>query len=331
MARHAAVSISTVSLVVNNKGRVSDELRNRVLDAIQVLGYRPNALARSLKSRKSRVIGLVIPDIVNPFFPLMVRGVEDAAAKYGYSVVLSNSDGKTAEEIRQLRLFDEMRVDGIIYTPLGPFEEPLRALGDMAIPHVILDRRLDDYPIATVSVNNVRGAYLATSHMIRNGRKRILFLSGPPSLYAPSTDRQEGYRLALEQNGLPFTSELVVYGNLSFESGQREITAALEGGVEFDAVFAANDLMALGSMVVLAKKGFDIPGSMEVVGYDDILLASLLTPGLTTVRQPAYQMGSEAVKLVLRTIHSKQTAIASRVFEPELVIRQSSPEKMKIS
>jgi LacI family transcriptional regulator len=324
VAKHAGVSISTVSLAINKKERVSEELREKVIKAIDELNYRPNGLARSLKSKKSKVIGLIIPDIVNPFFPLMVRGVGDTAKLFGYNIILCNTDGEVKEEATFLRLFEEKCVDGIIFTCSGRIKKSLSLLNEISIPKVILDRRLDDLSIPTVTVDNAKGAYLATGHLIRKGKQRILFISGPDQLQS-SLDRLDGYRQALTENKLNVDPELITYGDFSFEGGQKALKDAIANQIRFDAVFGANDMMTLGAMMVLSESGIDIPGGIEVVGYDDIMLASLFKPALTTVRQPAYEMGCEAVKMILRAIHSKKTSISSKVFEPQLIIRESSP------
>lgn len=324
MAKHAGVSISTVSLAINKKERVSEELRQKVTRAIDELNYRPNGLARGLKSKKSKVIGLIIPDIVNPFFPLMVRGVGDTAKRYGYNIILCNTDGEVKEEATFLRLFEEKCVDGIIFTCAGRIKKSLSLLNELSIPKVILDRRLDDLSIPTVTVDNTKGAYIATSHLIRNGKQKILFISGPDQLQS-SLDRLNGYKQALAENQLPVKPELITYGDFSFESGQKALKDVIASQISFDAVFGANDMMTLGAIMVLSELGMDIPDQIEVVGYDDILLASLFKPALTTVRQPAYEMGAEAVKMVLRAMNSKKEFVASKVFEPQLIVRESSP------
>jgi LacI family transcriptional regulator len=324
VAKHAGVSISTVSLAINKKERVSEELRQKVIKAIDELNYRPNGLARSLKSKKSKVIGLIIPDIVNPFFPLMVRGVGDTAKRFGYNIILCNTDGEVKEEATFLRLFEEKCVDGIIFTCSGRIKKSLSLLNELSIPKVILDRRLDDLSISTVTVDNTKGAYIATSHLIRNGRRKILFISGPDQLQS-SLDRLNGYKQALAENQIPVKPELITYGDFSFESGQKTLKDIIASQTSFDAVFGANDMMTLGAIMVLSEFGMDIPGQIEVVGYDDILLASLFKPALTTVRQPAYEMGAEAVKMILRAINSKKEFVTSKVFEPQLVVRESSP------
>lgn len=281
-------------------------------------------MARSLKNKKSKVIGLIIPDIVNPFFPLMVRGVEDTAKRYGYIIILCNTDGKAEEEATYLRLFEEKCVDGFIFTSSGRIKKSLSLLKELAIPKIILDRRLDDLSIPTVTVDNIQGAYLATTHLINNGKRRILFISGPEELQS-SLDRRSGYQQALRENEIMVQPELITYGDFTFESGQKAVRDVITKGISFDAIFGANDMMALGAMTVLLELGMAIPHQIEVVGYDDIYLSSLFKPALTTIKQPAYEMGREAVKMVLRSINSKKITVTSKVFRPQLIIRESSP------
>lgn len=322
VAKKAGVSISTASLVINNKEGVSDRLRAKVLEAIEELDYRPNAIARALKSKKSKVLGLIIPDIVNPFFPLVVRGVEDAAMRYGYMLLLGNTDGKVEEEARYLELFIEKCVDGMIFIPASNFKKNIRLFQESAIPKVVIDRALEGSGLPTVMTDNITGSYLATKHLLTNGRRRILFISGPQGLQA-SQDRYRGYKKALAEFGQD--EELVENGDYTFESGKKVMERVLNNKLSFDAVFGANDLMALGAMVVLSENKIKIPQDVEVVGYDNILFSSLSKPTLTTVEQPAYEMGYEATKLVLRQIHRKEQLSECKLLEPKLIIRESSP------
>lgn len=322
VAKKAGVSISTISLVINNKEGVSDELKAKALSAIKELDYHPNAMARALKSRRSKVLGLIIPDIVNPFFPLVVRGVEDAAKRYGYTLILGNTDGKMEEEARYLELFVEKCVDGMIFIPASNFKKNIRKFQNTNIPKVVIDRALEGLGLPTIMTDNITGSYLATKHLLANGRRRILFISGPQDLQA-SQDRYKGYIKALQEYGLD--EELVEAGDFTFESGKRVAEKVIKNNLSFDAVFGANDMMALGATVVLTDCKIRIPQEVEVVGYDNIIFSSLSKPTLTTVEQPAYEMGFEAAKLILRQIHSKKVISVCKLLEPKLIIRESSP------
>lgn len=323
VAQKAGVAISTVSLVVNNQDGVSDDLRAKVLSAIEELGYRPNRIAQSLKTNKSQVLGLIIPDITNPFFPAVVRGVTDTASRYGYSILLANSDGKVEEERNYLHLFADTNVDGIIFTTSLKLKDNLQLLQELPIPKVVLDRYLGPFNIPTVTIDNIAGGYLAATHLLQNGVKRILIICGPQG-YQSSIDRLTGYQKALEDYGLPIDPELIVFGDFTLAGGQQVICQALETALDFDAVFATNDLMALGALVELANQGVRVPEDIQVVGYDDIPLAGLFQPSLTTIRQPAYEMGHEAVRTVLRGIGNTNKTPPAKVLSPELVIRHST-------
>lgn len=324
MARRAQVSISTASLVINNKGGVSDELRKRVWEAVEALGFRPNAIARGLKTKESLVLGLIIPDIANPFFPLIVRGVEDAAAAHGYTVILGNTDGEVLKEQQYLDHFVERRVDGLILIPASNCEEMLSFYQELELPKVIIDRPIEGLDVPIVMTDNVRGAYMATNHLLNRGRRRILFISGPRDLGA-SVDRRVGYLQALREFGI--TDEWIRYGEFSFQSG-REIASTAYTNLSFDGLFCANDLIALGAIQSLIARGVKIPQQVEVVGYDNIFFAEFSSPSLTTIEQPAYKMGTEAVKVILDGIRNSSSAEMSvKLLEPRLIIRSSSPEK----
>jgi LacI family transcriptional regulator len=186
-----------------------------------------------------------------------------------------------------------------------------------------LDRRLPDKKISTVTTDNAKGGRLAVEHLLAKGRKHILFISGPEQVVS-SEERYQGYTQALHTAGLPVSQRLRVYGDFSYESGFAAVQSLLKDTVEIDGIFAANDLMAIGAIEALQESGFNVPEQISVVGYDDIQMASLYKPRLTTIRQPIYQMGSQAVKLIMRGIHSTRHKCDEYLCEPELVIRQSS-------
>ncbi|MGI6565851.1 MAG: LacI family DNA-binding transcriptional regulator [Limnochordia bacterium] len=323
VAREAGVAVSTVSLVVNNREGVSDELRAKVLKAVEKLGYRPNRIARSLKTDKSHVLGLIIPDITNPFFPLLVRGVTDTASTYGYSILLANSDGKVEEERKYLNVFADTKVDGIIFTTSVKFKDNLQLLQELPIPKVVLDRYLGPFNIPTVTADNITGGYLAVKHLLECGSRRILIISGPQG-YPSSMDRLTGYKRALDEHGIAVDPDLIEYGDFTLAGGQKAISAVLDRGLDFDGVFAANDLMALGVLVELAAREIPVPEKVQVVGYDDIPSANLFQPALTTIRQPAYEIGHEAVRTLIRAIHHRDRTPPAKILVPELIVRKST-------
>lgn len=311
-----------MSRIINGQDVVSPELAERVNSAVKKLHYQPNSLARALKVRESLSIGLVIPDIENPFFPALVRGVEDAARQHGYSVILCNTDGRQQLEEKYIRLLAGKQTDGILFTG-GSGNKILNMLTALMIPIVILDRRLPLAKLNTVTADNRLGAFLAAEHLLKTDRRRIAFIGGPPKL-PTSEDRLTGYQDALMNYGVNFRKSLVFSGDFTFAGGGQAARALVESGTAFDAVFATNDVMAIGVIDYLHKTGRAVPDDVAVVGYDDILPAVWYKPSLTTIRQPVYAMGQAAVQMLIENLNSPQDAAKMQVFEPQLVIRESS-------
>lgn len=325
VARAAKVSIATVSRILNGKDTVSPPLVERVMAAVEELQYHPNAMARALKVNESRSIGLIIPDIENPFFPALVRGVEDAAQMHHYAVILCNTDSKPEEEEKYIRFLQSKRVDGILFTGGPRSERNVELLSTLSIPVVLLDRRVGSQ-LSAVITNNRLGGFMATEHLIKKGRRRIAFISGPAELSSVQ-ERRQGYAEALEQYGLAPDQDLIQAGDFSFESGYQAASRLVASGQEFDGVFAANDLMAIGAIEYLAAYGLRVPAEIAVTGYDDIRMAGWYKPSLTTVRQPVYIMGQSAVKMIIDRITGENRQYREQIITPELVVRESSGGK----
>lgn len=323
VARQAGVSIATVSRILNGSAGVSPGLTERVQQAITELGYQPNAVARALKVKESRSIGLIIPDIENPFFPALVRGVEDMARSYDYAVILCNSDGVGSEEERYIRLLHGKQVDGVIFTGGVNSDASLELLASLPIPAVSLDRQSKRVHMRSVVVDNVYGAALAVRHLVDLGARRIAFIGGSPQL-SVADERFKGYSQVLVEQGLPVDDELILHGDFTYDSGYQNAWLLLEKEYQFDAVFAANDMIAIGVIECLAARGIRVPQDVRVAGYDDIRLAGWYKPTLTTVRQPVYEMGQEAVRMLLHLLTNPVQASAEKRFRPELIVRQST-------
>lgn len=322
VAKEAGVSIATVSRILNGTGKVSVELANRVQAAVDKLQYHPNSMARALKIRESQSIGLIIPDIENPFFPALVRGVEDMAKRSGYAVILCNSDGNPDMEEQYLNFLISKRVDGILFTGGAEFERNARLLGALDIPLVLLDRRAHSFPCAAVVTDNRLGAQMAVEHLITLGRREIAFISGPPHV-SPGEERVAGYRDALAQHGLEQNAGREVFGAYTFESGYQAIDELVADGMSFDAIFAGNDLMAIGAMEALSRHGLSVPDDVAVIGYDDIRMSAWYKPALTTVHQPVYQMGYIAAETIIKKMTGGSYQPEVRILMPRLIIRQS--------
>lgn len=328
VARRAGVGVGTVSRVLNSKGHVSNATREKVLRAVEELNYQPNNLARSLATGRSRLVALVIPDITNPFFPTVARGVEDAASTMGYTVVLCNTDGDPAQEMAYAKTLRELRVDGIIFVVSSPDSAAVWELLRGHFPLALIDRQVEGASVDAVLVDNVSSAREATRHLIRLGHRRIAHISGPPQL-TTSRDRLRGYLEALGEAGLEADETLIRAGDFRYHSGYARMKELLEAQDPPTAVFAANDLMAIGAIRALGESGRRVPDDVAVVGFDDILLASLVRPALTTVSQPAYQMGVTATELLIRRMDGLVSGPPQEVvLTPQLVIRESCGGKV---
>ncbi|EIV99403.1 LacI family DNA-binding transcriptional regulator [Thermoanaerobacter siderophilus] len=325
IAKLANVSITTVSRVINNKSEgVSEETRNRILQLVKELGYQPNAIARGLVTKKTKTIGLIIPDISNPFFPDIARGVEDSAHIYGYNVFLCNTDDNLEKESEYINALKEKYVDGIIFTSSSiPKHEHITDLIKSGIPVVIMDRRIDSEDIYGVFLDNYEGGYIATKYLIDLGHKRIGCITGP--LYISNAiERLEGYKRALVDNEIEVDNRLIFEGDYKINSGIIGAEKLLEH--EVTAIFASNDLMAYGAYKAIRSYGYKIPDDISVVGFDDIQLSQILEPQLTTIRQPAYDMGLTAARMLIKLIEGKKMNKKIANFRPQLIIRQSTKD-----
>ncbi|MBP2630907.1 MAG: transcriptional regulator, LacI family [Firmicutes bacterium] len=323
VARKAGVSIATVSRILNGTGVVSPKLIENVQTTIKEIGYQPNAVARALKIKESKSIGLIIPDIENPFFPALVRGVEDTARKYDYAVILCNSDGYAEEEQRYIRFLHSKQVDGVIFTGSIDSDQNLALLAELNMPVVTLDRQSQLENISSVSVDNYYGATLAVEHLLDQGANKIAFLGGADRL-SVAVERFQGYQDVLKKRGIPIVDDLILHGEFTFNSGYENTAILLKKQEKFDAVFAANDLIAFGVIDCLTKHGIEVPREIIVAGYDDIRMAGWYKPSLTTVRQPVYQMGEKTVEILLALFSKPESEIYTERFRPELIIRNST-------
>lgn len=327
VAKLAGVSISTVSRVINKQSGVSVALELRIKDAVEKLKFKPNTIARALKAKSTRSIGLIIPSIENPVFPPLVKAIEDTASKYGFSTILCISDGVLEKEARYLELLVDKQVDGIILNAIGDYHGQFAEIRKFGLPLIVLGRKIDQFPSTYVTIDNFKGAYMATEHLIRCGMKDIAFLYGYLEASSAINDRFEGYKQAIKDNGLQFLAALVANGDRSFEGGAIATAELIERQVNFDSVFASNDIMAMGCIEKLLDSGLRVPEDISVMGYDDIPMAKFFRPHLSTIRSPVREFGIEAVKTVLRIIYSKNDTLREKVFQAELVVRQTTKSK----
>jgi LacI family transcriptional regulator len=325
VAALAGVSVGTVSNVLNRPDKVSADTVARVQLAIERLGFVRNEAARQLREGRSRAIGLVILNVANPFFTDIARGAEDGAAAAGLSLILGNSDERAEREAGYLDLFEQQRVHGVLISPLGDVAPRLQRLRARGIPGVLVDRRSADASFSSVSVDDVAGGRLAIEHLIAQGRRRIAFVGGPDGL-RQVVDRLHGAS-AVAASHPNVTLESIVVPSLTVQAGRAAAAAiiARERGERPDAVFAANDLLATGLLQGFVLDGhIAVPREIAIVGYDDIPFASAATVPLTSIRQPSFELGSTAVELLLAEAANPATAAQHVVFQPELVVRESS-------
>lgn len=322
VAREARVSVFTVSAVVNHKSHVGKKLRERVEVAIRKLNYRPNLLARGLAKQKTHTIGMIVPDIANPFFPMVVRGAEDAAQKRGYNLLLCNSDDSQEKEESALELLLSKRVDGILLTKAAcDLTPPLRQLiQEMKVPIVLVMRTFPRISRDAVITDDYRGAYEAVSHLARAGRKRIGLIGGPRKV-SNGKARWEGFRDALKANGLAYDSELVIEGDYRVESGYRAGNLVLSHRPE--GIYVANFLMTVGLLKAAEEMGLRCPEDFGLVSFDDYPWLSTFHPKLTTVELPKYQLGQEAAELLLDRVGGNSGPGVLKKLQPELRVRES--------
>ncbi|WMJ78932.1 MULTISPECIES: LacI family DNA-binding transcriptional regulator [unclassified Sedimentibacter] len=318
IAKEAGVSIATVSMILNNKDKsITDATRTRVLDAVKKYNYIPNAMAGSLVTQKTHTVGLILPDITNPFFPGVARGAEDKANESGYSIIFCNTDDKLEVEEKHIETLTKKMADGIIIAHSSNSEKMSGILERCKVPVILIDRDFYSKNICgKVLVNNLEGAYNGVVHLINKGYKKIAYLSGSLKTRT-ARDRLAGYRKALCDNGLEYDEKLIKYGEYKIEWGKNGIIELLSENKNFDAIFCGNDLIAVGAVKELKKRGFNIPDDIGIIGFDDIYLAGLVEPSLTTVRQPNYEMGYMAMELLLKNLNSSDKKVNK---EAEVII-----------
>ena len=323
VAESAGVSYATVSHVINNTRLVSQETRERVLAAMDALNYRPNALARSLRQGKTNTLGLVLPDSANPFFAEISRSIEDEAFKKGYSVFLCNTELDIQRELFYVDVLSKKQVDGIIFVAAGDQADSLDFLRSRNMPVVLIDRDLPNVEVDAVLSDNQLGGFLATRHLLSLGHTRIACIAGPSSI-TPSAERIIGYRRALEEVGLSYDESLILRGDYHAQSGMEITHSILQMEPRPTAIFALNDLMALGALRAAAEAGCSVPQDLAVVGYDDLEIAHFTNPPLTTIAQPKREIGAQAVHLLVDRMSHRNRPPTRLVLAPELIIRRST-------
>jgi LacI family transcriptional regulator, galactose operon repressor len=323
VARHAQVSKTTVSHVLSGHRAVAASTRDRVERSINTLGYRPSGPARSLRTRRTHIVALILPDITNPFYPALARGLEEGLELHGYRALICSSDGDADRERAYLREVSDRGVDGLVLDSFHLTVEDVHAATGRRLPVVWIGGATSGHPgVDSVRSDDERGAYEATLHLLGTGRRRIAMLDGP---VGSGSARRAGYRRALAEQGLPAYPEPLLRTDWTREGGRAAAGRLLGLDPRPDAVFCSNDLTAIGVLDVAREHGFRVPEDLGVVGFDDIEFAALVTPALTSVVNPAFATGREAGRLLTERMTGGYDGPPRAVTMPSpLVVRASS-------
>ena len=326
VAKAAAVSVQTVSAIVNNKPGITQATRDRVLAVVEQLGYRPYAVARSLRTRQTRTIALILPDIANPFFATIASAAEDYAYRFGYSLILYNTHDDESRENSLIQSAIQSWVDGVLLVSISDQLFSLNALQTAGITTVVLERVPEGYNGALITIDNVLVGRLATEHLLDLGHSKIACIHGPLRLRL-ARERVQGYQQALANYQLPSGPIVGENGNWSFGEGYDAMQRIMREAPDITAVFAANDRMAMGAIRAIHDAGWRVPEHFSVVGVDDVQVASFYTPTLTTIRQPFDEIGRLGVELLLNILENKPVQQMQITIQPELVVRESTGYK----
>lgn len=333
VARRANVSIGTVSNVLRGSPSVTPAVRERVTQAIAELDYHPNQIARSLKTRQTHLLGMIIPDITNPFFPQMTRGAEDSAIQHGYLLVTANTDDQVEREKHVLSVLRNRRVDGLLLVVAPSDEEPDHIQRTIAagIPIVCLDRVPAALSVSSVAADAVYGAEICVRHLIAMGHRSIAIITGDRKLQTAS-DRLAGYRHALVEAGIEENAALIVQGDFRAESGYLGTKELLLGRDQPTAIFVSNGMMGLGALRALKEIGRRCPEEIALAVFDEMPGNGGFYPEITTVVQPAYEIGYQGAEMLIRAIEGDEPKPAASIrLRPELRIRESTFRRVALA
>lgn len=322
VAEKAGVSVATVSRVLNETNNVRQSTRERVMAVIEQLGYKPNAIARSLSNRKSNIIALVVPTITNPFFPELARAVEDIAESKGYQVILCNTDDSREKLLKYIDSLSTQYIDGMVIDSHNLRQEDIEQLKKNDIPVVLIDRIIHDGEFTSIAVDNRAGGAMATTHLLEIGCKRIGHLSGPMEVET-ALQRAWGYRDVVGRLSW-FDQSWVAAGEYSVESGYQMMKELLMRHPDVDGIFASNDLIGIGALKAAYEWGKKVPNELSIIGFDGIDLSGLVIPPLTTVQQPIYQIGEVAVQELFLSMKDPNRPPKKHVLDVKLAIREST-------
>lgn len=324
VAREAGVSMATVSRVVNGNPNVKPATRKKVLETIERLGYRPNAVARGLASKKTTTVGVVIPDISNAFFAEVVRGIEDIASMYHYNIILSNSDKNVDKELSLINTLLEKQVDGLLFMGGEVTEEHLQIFKTAMVPIVLAATKDEQNMFPSVDIDHTQAAKDAVQAFIESGHQKIAMISGPLTDPLTGYARYEGYKQALLEAGLSLNENYIRVGDYRYESGMEAMKYFLSLDEKPTAVFSVSDEMAVGAIHEIQDQGLKVPDDIEVRGFDNIPISSMVRPLLSTVAQPQYDIGAVAMRFLTKYMNHEHISDQVVVLQHQLVNRKST-------
>ncbi|WP_027339853.1 LacI family DNA-binding transcriptional regulator [Halonatronum saccharophilum] len=323
LAQMVGVSESTVSRAINNKPGVGEDTRDKILELVKKYNYKPNQLARNLAKQETKMIGLILPDISSNFYSEVARGVQDIAIQSGYQVIICNSDGKEKEELSYIEWLESNKIAGIIFLGSGLVNDKVIKLGLSDYPIVLANRFVEDLILPSVIIDNAVGASKATDLLLKSGYRRIALINGPKdNLQAQNI--LTGYKEALRAYNIEFKEELIINGDWDRDTGYEGFLEVLKLTEPPEAIFAANDLIAVGAIEAIKMGGFLIPEDIGVVGFEDTIVTSVIDPPLTTVAQPMYQLGVSSANKLFSLINEDEIKERIEILESRLVVRKST-------
>lgn len=324
VAKEAGVSIATVSRVLNDIDVVNEDTKKKVLDAIKELGYRPNIIARSLKTQRTKTIGILIPDISSQFYPDIVRGAEDVSNIYDYNVILCNSDFDIDKEKEYLRVLKEKMVDGVIYMSSSLNDEILNLINELDLKTILVETKDQEGLFPSVTIDNIKACYDGTKYLIDKGIKNFSFIGVNGSTMNAWGERYIGFEKALKEAGLNIDEDLIHFDSLRVKSGCEGAEKFVKSGKKFEAIICASDEIAMGAINTLREQGIKVPRDVSVIGFNNNYAASIFYPKITTISQPSYDMGSVAMRMLIKLLGNKQLDEKHFVLSHELIKREST-------
>ena len=327
VAKLAGVSISTVSRVINDSKPVTDEVKQRVLDVIKETGYVPNPLARSLVTKKSKLIGVIVPEVSDSFVNEILNGIEAVAKMYDYDILLVNTYSDKQQEIDSIRLLKTKQVEGIVMVSWILDEDHVNYMKESRIPAVYISKTARDYDIYTVSTSNENATYDMTKYLIENNHKEIALIMTSKEETILEAERRTGYERALKDNSIEVRDELIKHGNTDYEGGYNSMKELLDDKIIPSAVFVTGDEAAVGAINEIFDAGYNVPQDISVVGFNDTKLAKIYRPKLTTVFQPLFDMGAVSIRALIKLINGepveeKKIELPYQIMERESVIKK---------